>query len=80
MLQTITGVSLRTYEKDIKAIWEKFALSKDLSELVGDLDQLFVDQQLYDEIEEQDEDVNALEIIQEQDVQLVCYQWFKPMT
>lgn len=79
MLQTITGVSLRTYEKDIKAIWEKFALSKDLSELLGDLDELFVDQQLYDEIEEQDEDVNALEIIQEQDVQLVCYQWFKPM-
>ncbi len=26
--------------------------------LVGDLDELFVDQQLYDEIEEQDEDAN----------------------
>lgn len=80
VLQTITGVSLRTYEKDIKAIWEKFVESRDLSKLVGDLDELFVDQQLYDEIEEQDEDVNALEMIQEQDVQLVCYQWFKPNT
>lgn len=78
VLQTITGVNLRTYEKDIKAIWEKFIESRNLSLLVEDLDELFVDQQLYDEIEEQDEDVNALEMIKEEDVQLVCYQWFKP--
>jgi hypothetical protein len=77
VLQTITGVNLRTYEKDIKAIWEKFVESRDLGVLVGDLDELFVDQQLYDEIEEQDEDINALEMIREEDVQLVCYQWFK---
>lgn len=51
--------------------------SRGLGEQVGDLDELFVDWQLYDEIESQDEDVNALEIIQAQDVQLVCYQWFK---
>ena len=44
----------------------------------GDLDELFVDQQLYNEIEEQNEDVNALEMIKEEEVQLVCYQWFKP--
>lgn len=77
VLQTITGVNLRTYEKDIKAIWEKFVESRDLGVLVGDLDELFVDQQLYDEIEEQEEDLNALEMIKEEDVQLVCYQWFK---
>jgi len=78
VLQTITGVNLRTYEKYLKAIWEKFVESQDLGVLVGDLDELFVDQQLYDEIEEQDEDVNALSMIKEEDVQLVCYQWFKP--
>lgn len=78
VLQTITGVNLRTYEKDIKAIWEEFVESRDLGVLVGDLDELFVDQQLYDKIEEQDENVNALEMIKEEDVQLVCYQWFKP--
>nr|WP_273038874.1 C-terminal helicase domain-containing protein [Iningainema tapete] len=78
VLQTITGVNLRTYEKDIKAIWEKFVESRDLGLLVADLDELFVDQQLYDEIEEQPEDVNALSIIKEEEVQLVCYQWFKP--
>jgi len=37
------------------------------------------DQQLYDEIDEQEEDINALEMIKEEDVQLVCYQWFKPL-
>lgn len=78
VLQTITSVNLRTYEKDIKTIWEKFVESRDECVLVGDLDELFVDQQLYDEIEEQDEDVNALEMIKEEEVQLVCYQWFRP--
>ena len=42
-----------------------------------DLPPVPFDKQLYDEIEEQDEDVNALEMIKEEDVQLVCYQWFK---
>lgn len=79
VLRTITGVNLRTYEKDIKVIWENFVESRDLSLLVEDLDELFVDQQLYDEIEEQEEDVNALEMIKAEDVQLVCYQWFKPL-
>ncbi len=78
VLQTITGVNLRTYEKDIKAIWDNFVENRDLSVLVADLDELFVDQQLYDEIEEQEEDVNALSMIKEEEIQLVCYQWFKP--
>jgi len=78
VLQTITGVNLRTYEKDIKSIWEDFVESRDLGVLVGDLDELFVDQQLYDEISEQEEEVNPLEMIKEVEVQLVCYQWFKP--
>ena len=80
VLQTITGVNLRTYEKDIKAIWDNFVENRDLGVLVADLDELFVDQQLYDEIEEQEEDVNALSMIKEEEVQLVCYQWFKPQS
>ncbi len=78
VLQTITGVNLRTYEKDIKTIWDNFVESRDLGALVGNLDELFVDQQLYDENSEQEEDVNALSMIKEEEVQLVCYQWFKP--
>jgi hypothetical protein len=52
--------------------------SKDLNVLVANLDELFVEQQLYDQIEEQQEDANALSMIKEQEIQLVCYQWFKP--
>jgi superfamily II DNA or RNA helicase len=78
VLQTIKEVNLRTYEKDIKAIWDKFVVSKDLNTLMADLDELFVEQQLYDQIEEQQEDANALSLIKEQEIQLVCYQWFKP--
>ena len=78
VLQSITGVNLRTYERDVKAIWDNFLESRDLGVLVSDLDELFVDQQLYNEVEEQEEDVNALEMIKEEEVQLVCYQWFRP--
>lgn len=77
VLHTITEVNLRSYERDIKDIWDSFVSSQDLDVLVGNLDELFVDQQLYDEIDEQ-EDVSALEMIKAEDVQLVCYQWFKP--
>ncbi|MDF5717425.1 MAG: helicase-related protein [Rhizonema sp. NSF051] len=80
VLQTITGVNLRTFEKDIKTIWDNFVENRDLGVLVADLDELFVDQQLYDEIEEQEEDVNALSMIQFEEVQLVCYQWLKPQS
>lgn len=78
VLLTIKEVNLRTYEKDIKTIWDKFTDSKDVGALLTELDELFVDQQLYNEIEEQQEDTNTLSLIKEEEVQLVCYQWFKP--
>lgn len=74
VMQTITEVNLRTYEREIKKTWEKFVESRDLNLLVADLDELFVDQQLYDEIEEQEENINALSAIKAEEVQLVCYQ------
>ncbi|BAZ18377.1 putative helicase (plasmid) [Calothrix sp. NIES-4071] len=77
VLLTIKEVNLRTYEKDIKVIWDKYADSKDIGALLTELDELFVDQQLYNEIEEQQEDTTTLSLIKEEEVQLVCYQWFK---
>ncbi|MUG92818.1 helicase [Scytonema sp. UIC 10036] len=77
VLQTIASVNLRTYERDIKTIWEKFVQSQDIGTLVSDLDELFVDQQLYEETEPEDGD-RILSAIKEEEVQLICYQWFKP--
>ncbi len=78
VLQTITSGKLRSYEKDIKAIWDKFVESRDTNVLVTDLDELFVDQQQYDELEEQEDNTNVLSMIREDEIQLICYQWFKP--
>ncbi|RUT05078.1 hypothetical protein DSM106972_038990 [Dulcicalothrix desertica PCC 7102] len=47
VLLTIKEVNLRTYEKDIKVIWDKFTDSKDIGALLTELDELFVDQQLF---------------------------------
>lgn len=77
VLLTIKEVNLRTNEKDIKTIWDKFTDSKDIGTLLTELDELFVDQQLYNEIEEQQEDTNTLSLIKEEEIELVCYQWFK---
>ena len=76
VLQVIVSVNLRSYEKDIKTVWERFTTGQDLTVLVSDLDELFVDQELYHEVEE--EETNPLEVIKEEEIQLVCYQWFKP--
>ncbi|MBD1858592.1 MULTISPECIES: helicase-related protein [Leptolyngbya] len=77
VLRVIVSANLRSYEKDIKAIWSRFAENRNLTDLISDLDILFVDQELYYEVEEEEE-INLLDIIREEEVQLVCYQWFKP--
>ena len=77
VLKVITTVNLRVYERNIKVIQEKYLKNRDLHALVSELDELFVDQDQYHEIEEQKE-ANPSEIIQEEDIQLVCYQWFQP--
>lgn len=77
ILKVVTTVYLRIFEKDLKSVWENFINSKDLNLLILELDEFFIDNELYNEIEEQTES-NILEIIKREDIQLVCYQWFKP--
>ncbi|MBD2296829.1 helicase [Anabaena sphaerica FACHB-251] len=77
ILKVITTVNLRIYERDLKLIWEKFAQKKDLNALVFELDEFFVEQDQYHEIDEEAE-FNPSTVIKEEDIQLVCYQWFKP--
>ncbi len=77
VLKVITKVDLRIYDRDLKAIWKKYVAHKDLNLLVSELDELFVDQDQYYQLEEEAE-LKAINIIKEEDIQLVCYQWFKP--
>ena len=73
----VASNGLRTFERDVKAVWDRFVIARDLGLLVTELDELFIDQQLYHDLEEEEE-TNPLEVIKEEEIQLVCYQWFKP--
>ena len=77
ILAVITTVPLRIYERDLKSIWEIFVKNKDLNLLICQLDEYFIDNELYNEIEDQTES-SLLEVVKREDIQLVCYQWFKP--
>ena len=77
ILKVITTVNLRIYERDIKEIWDRYVQHQDLNVLTSELDECFVENDQYNEIGEEEE-LTPLEMIQEKDIQLVCYQWFKP--
>ncbi len=78
ILKVISTVTLKIYERDLKAIWDSYTQHQDLNALVSALDEFFVDHDLYHEIEEKDKEENPLKVIKEEDIQLVCYEWFNP--
>jgi hypothetical protein len=77
ILKVISTVNLRIYERDIKGIWDSYTQHQDLNALVAELDEYFVDNDLYHEIIEEKEE-NLTKAIKEEDIRLVCYEWFKP--
>jgi hypothetical protein len=79
VLKVITTVNYRSYERDVKLIWEKFKTHKDISLLVSELDEYFVESDQYEELTD-DIDIRPVEIIAEKDIKLICYQWFKSNT
>lgn len=72
---TSPSSSLKTFEKEIKKIWDVFVEDKNLTNLVANLDEYFIEKEIGQDIEDYEE--TTLEIIKREDVQLVCYEWFK---
>jgi len=75
ILKVIDNIPLKSLDKEIKKIWDSLKQHKSPNILVEELNHLFNDNGYYDEIEEQE---NPIKIIKREDIQLVCYQWFKP--
>lgn len=73
--QVITDAQLRIHENDLKAIWKDFTQHQNFSQLVSDLDEYFIDNELYQDLDSETQPT-PLEIIQEHDIKLVCYEWF----
>ena len=78
ILMIISQESLRTYESDIRKIWNQYKEDRDKSKLVDQLDEYFVANQIGEDLLAQLEPENPLETITREDIQLVCYEWFKP--
>ncbi|WP_198161184.1 hypothetical protein, partial [Anabaena sp. CA = ATCC 33047] len=67
VLKVITTVNYRSYERDVKKIWESFKSHKDISLLVSELDEYFVDSDQYEELTDE-QDIRPIEIIEEKDI------------
>lgn len=75
IVDVINTIALKSLDKEIKRLWTNLKEHKNIHIFVTELYQLFADNGYYDEIEKE---INPIKIIQKEDIQLVCYQWFKP--
>lgn len=77
VLRVIASDKLRSFEQGIKEVWQQYVAHQNLGLLISNLDEVFIDQQLYHDLKEEEE-IDPLGIIKQEEIQLVCYQWFKP--
>lgn len=79
VLQVIENRELQTYKRETKQLWDDYRSHHNEKEMLDQLDELFIDNELY-----QDLDGNNLEsirkVIKAEDIELVCYEWFYPET
>lgn len=75
VLNLVTQIkSIRTYERDCKAFWKIYHQDRDVSNLIHLLDELFIDEGLYQELASVNQDST---FFTQEDVELICYQWFR---
>ena len=77
VLSAIVCTNLRSYERDLRVIWDEYVNSRDLERLATELDDFLVDRELYVEVETKER--STLEAIRSEDITLICYQWFEPV-
>ncbi|AFY82878.1 helicase-related protein [Oscillatoria acuminata] len=77
IISVISTSNLSPFERDIRRMWDRFKESRSLAELAADLDEFFVENELYRETEE-DPQLKRFKMVQREDIQLVCYEWFYP--
>jgi Helicase conserved C-terminal domain len=78
VLSAIICTNLRSYEPDMKVIWNDYKDCRDLERLLTGLDDFFVDRDLY--VEAETKERTTLEAIRSEDITLICYQWFEPIS
>ncbi|WP_373543988.1 hypothetical protein [Chamaesiphon sp.] len=75
LLSAIVNSNIKSYERDLRVIWDEYVDCRDLERFVTGLDDFFVDRDLYLEVETKER--STLEAIRSEDITLICYQWFE---
>jgi hypothetical protein len=78
VLKILINEELRSYDKEIRVIWNTFKTHGDRLILIDALDEFFVEQEIGRDLLDEHEQETLLESIVDEDIQLVCYEWFKP--
>lgn len=77
----IKTVNLKSYNREIKKIWTEYRTTKNLNELISTLDELFVENEYYANLEPKAGTSDAmLQVLTEKDIELICYEWIKPQS
>jgi superfamily II DNA or RNA helicase len=66
--------SIRTYERDCKGFWRTYQQDRDVANLIHSLDELFIDESLYQSLPSHNQNPP---FFTPEDIQLICYQWFR---
>jgi superfamily II DNA or RNA helicase len=79
ILKVIKETNLRSYDRELKAIWNQYAQSQKIDEFIQELDELFVSNEYYNHLEPDEDTSEAmLKSVQRQDIKLICYEWIQP--
>lgn len=83
ILQVIKTLNLKSYNKELKNFWLEYTVTKNIQQLIISLDDLFVENEYYVNLEAKLEPKEPTQEtmannVTEKDIQLICYEWIKP--
>ena len=81
ILKVIKETNLRSYDRELKAIWNQYTQDQKIDEFIQMIDELFIENDYYSHLEPEEDTKEAmLKSIQRQDIQLICYEWIRPQS
>ena len=77
VLKIIRSNFPKTFEREVRQIWDQYRQESNLTNLVAELDEYFIEKEIGQDLEDEEE-ATTLDMIKKEDIQLVCYEWFSP--
>jgi superfamily II DNA or RNA helicase len=71
--------TLKIYENDLRKLWDKYKERSQWTQLIEEIDEYFVENDLYFDLEESEDESKSIEVIRRENIKLICYEWFKPV-